>query len=535
MKFEKLREKVETREDLIIDVKRVISFYVFWIGIIFLLINLLPGYAWAWKAHGIIASIVLIGFWRYSWYALNLTQYMLYKHKKYPRLKREVFKNPKFPKRVFFLIPSYKEDYKISKLTFKYLIEESYKIPSQVYFYISVAGKDEVEIIKRFIEMYDIQKRTKAIFLYQSQGKRVALAHGLRAIAREFYKISSWHKDAKDDVIVLMDGDSVVGKNVLYKFLPFFTKFPKLGAVTTDEYVYYYGEGTKYLSMWYSMKFVKRHIMMSSHSFHNKVLTLTGRFSAFRAEILLKEEFIEHVANDFLYHWLFGKFRFLMGDDKSTWFNLLKNGWDMLYIPDTMVFALENRAGPFFKVTSSLMFRWYGNMLRNNFRALKLGPKRIGSFFIWMAILDQRLSMWTSLFGPTAATLLSIVYTPFFWVFYFIWALIIRLVQFIPIIKEKFSPHILHMLILFYDQWVGSMVKIYASFNLAKQKWAKGKTTTKIELTIKSFPTLRKYMPYILLFLSVTLFVEFAGLYTSVFTLDVFQLQKMINFIKSLF
>ena len=535
MKFEKLRNLIETRDDLKLNIKRVIFFYLFWISVIILLINLLPGYAWVWKAHGIIASIVLIGFWRYSWYALNLIQFLLYKHKKYPKLKKEVFKNPTFPKRVFFLIPSYKEDYKISKLTFKYLIKESYKIPSKVYFYVSVATKEEVEIIKRFIEMYDTQKRTKTIFLYQSQGKRVALAHGLRAIAREFYKPTSWHIDAKNDVIILMDGDSVVGKNVLYKFLPFFTKYPKLGAVTTDEYVYYYGKGTKYLSMWYSMKFVKRHIMMSSHSFHNKVLTLTGRFSAFRAEILLKEEFIQHVANDYLNHWIFGKFRFLMGDDKSTWFNLLKNGWNMLYIPDALVFALENRSGNFFKVTSSLMFRWYGNMLRNNFRALKLGPKRIGSFFIWMAILDQRISMWTSLFGPTAATLLAIFYTPFFWVFYFIWALIIRLIQFIPLIKEKFSPNILHMLILFYDQWIGSSIKIYASFNLAKQKWAKGNTTTKIELNIKSFPILRKYMPFILLLLSISFFIEFAGLYTNVFKIDYFQLEEFFKFINSLF
>ncbi len=224
-----------------------------------------------------------------------------------------------------------------------------------------------------------------------------------------------------------------------------------------------------------------------------------------------------------------------MGDDKSTWFNLLKNGWDMLYIPDTIVFALENRAGPFFKVTSSLMFRWYGNMLRNNFRALKLGPKRIGSFFIWLAILDQRISMWTSLFGPMAATLLSIFYTPFFWVFYIIWALIIRLIQFIPIIYERFSPHILHMLILFYDQWVGSVIKIYASFNLAKQKWSKGKTTTKIELAIKSYPLVRKYMPFILLLLSLIFYIEFTGLYTSVFKIDYFKLQQLFKFFNSLF
>ena len=533
MKFEEFRKRIETRDDIKLNITGVIIFYSFWIGIILLIVKLLPGYAWMWKAHGIIASIVIIGFWRYSWYGLNLSQYLIYKHKKYPFLKKITFKNPKFPKRVFFLIPSYKEDYKISRLTFKYLIKESYKTPSQVYFYVSVATKEETEIIKRFISMFDTQKRIKVVFLYQSQGKRVALAHGLRAIAREFYKPTSWHTDAKNDVIILMDGDSVVGKNALVKFLPFFKKFPKVGAVTTDEFVYYYGEGTKYLSMWYSMKFVKRHIMMSSHSIHNKVLTLTGRFSAFRAEILLKEDFINHVANDYISNWLFGKFRFLMGDDKSTWFNLLKDGWDMLYLPDVLVFALENRNGPFFKVTSSLAFRWNGNMLRNNNRALKLGPKKIGSFFIWMAILDQRISMFTAIFGPVGATLLSIFYTPFFWLFYIAWALIIKLIQFIPLIKENFTPKILHMLIIFYDQWIGSFIKIYASFNLAKQKWSKGKTTTKIELSIKSFPLTRKYMPFVLLTLVIIFYIEFTGLYTGIFHLGF--IDKFYKFLDSFF
>ena len=534
MKFEKFRERIETRDDIKLNIKHIFIFYTFWISIIIIMINFLPGYAWIWKAHGIVASIVFIGFWRYSWYITNIVQYLIYKHKKYPLLKKRAFKKPVFPKRVFFLIPSYKEDYKISRLTFKYLIQESYKIPSKVYFYVSVATKEETEIIKRFIHMFDIQKKIKVVFLYQSQGKRIALAHGLRAIAREFYKPTSWHINAKNDVIILMDGDSVVGKNSLVKFLPFFSKFPKIGAVTTDEFVYYYGKGTKYLSMWYAMKFVKRHIMMSSHSVHNKVLTLTGRFSAFRAEILLKEDFINHVANDYMSHWLFGKFRFLMGDDKSTWFNLLKEGWNMLYIPDVLIFAIENRSGPFFKVTGSLMFRWYGNMLRNNTRALKLGPKKIGSFFIWLAIIDQRVSMYTSLFGITASILLSVFYTPFFFVFYIIWALIIKLIQFIPLIKERFSPKILHMLIVFYDQWIGSSIKIYASFNLAKQKWSKGKTTTKIELSIKSFSLIRKYMPYILLLTAIFYYIEFAGIYTGVFHLN-FIFNNLFQFINSLF
>jgi glycosyltransferase Alg8 len=515
--FENIRNSIKTRDDIKLDIIKIVSFYFFWSTVLISILISIPPRAWEFKLHGFFAAIAIIGIWRYSWFIINTSNGLYYKHIYFPKIFKKVYKNPKFPKRVFILVPSYKEDYKISRLTFKYLVQESYKIPSQVYFYISVATHEEVQRINEIIKIYDTAKKIKVTFLFQSQGKRVALAHGLRAIAREYFKPTAYHEDAKNDVIIMMDGDSVVGKNALYKTLAYFRKYPKLGALTTDELVYYYGEGVEYLKKWYELKFVKRHIMMSAHSLHKKVLTLTGRFSVFRAHIILTEEFISHVANDQLSHWLFGKFRFLMGDDKSTWFHLLKEGWDMLYIPNVLVFSLENRKGNFFKISIQLMFRWYGNMLRNNTRALKLGPKKIGSFYIWYAILDQRISMWTSIFGPVVATLLSIYYTWFFWAFYIAWVIFVRMIQFIPIIKEKFNPDLIHLPLLVYDQWIGSIVKIYASFHLSKQKWSKGGEKSTITVEFQTFKLIRKWMPTFIFLLFVIAYIVFAGIYANIF------------------
>jgi glycosyltransferase Alg8 len=519
MEFETLRNSINKRTDLKINVLKVIVFYLFWSGVIVFILKIIPARAWEFKIHGFFGAIAVIALWRYSWYLLNNFFSFYYKKIKFKKIFDEVYKNPTFPKRVFILVPSYKEDFKISRLTFKYLVKESYKIPSSVHCFISVASTQEAEDIKGFIKIYDIQKRIKVTFLLQSEGKRIALAHGLRAIAREFYKPTAWHKNAKDDVIILMDGDSVVGQNALYNTLAYFTRYQKLGALTTDEMVYYYGNKITLLKKWYEMKFIKRDLMMAAHSNFNKVLTLTGRFSVFRAEILLSEEFINHVANDTLTHWLFGKFRFLMGDDKSTWFQLLKQGWDMLYIPNVLVFSVENRSGNFFKISTSLMFRWQGNMLRNNMRALMLGPKKIGSFYIWYAILDQRISMWTSLFGPVVSTLLSLYYTWWFWGFYIAWVFFVRLIQFIPMILERFTPDIIHMLLLIYDQWVGSVIKIYALFHLSKQKWSKGNQSSVVKAEFESFILLRKVLPDLLFLLFISIFVIFAGVYANIFHL----------------
>lgn len=467
---------IKNRYEKPLDLISVVRYYLFWISVIVILILLIPERAWDLKMDGFI-SIAVIGLWRYSWQIINFVQSLVYEYKVYPRLKKMVKNIPldlRYPRRVFFVIPSYKENPEVSRVVFKYLVEECYKLNSDIYFYVSVGSKEEVEFIGNLIEIYDINSRIKVKFLYQKQGKRVAFYHALRAVARDFYDVLHFHKDYYNDVLVLMDGDTVVGKDCLIESLPYFILNKKLGALTTDEEVYYHGKN-KYVGMWYRIKFAKRDMMMKSHSLHRKVLTLTGRFSAFRAHILLKEEFINMMAKDNISHWLFGKFRFLMGDDKTTWFYLLKEGWEMMYIPDVWIFSVENRSGNFFSVSISLMIRWYGNMLRNNWRAIKLGPKVIGSWFIWLAIIDQRLSMWTSLVGPTVATFLSVFVSPFYWFFYVIWIIIVRLFQSIILLKEKVRLHIIDMLFIVYDQWVGSVVKIYASMNLSKQKWSKGK------------------------------------------------------------
>ncbi|MFT7221768.1 MAG: glycosyltransferase Alg8 [Candidatus Azotimanducaceae bacterium] len=39
---------------------------------------------------------------------------------------------------------------------------------------------------------------------------------------------------------------------------------------------------------------------------------------------------------DHLEHWLWGNFRFLSGDDKSTWYYMLTQDAKMLYVPDAL-------------------------------------------------------------------------------------------------------------------------------------------------------------------------------------------------------
>jgi glycosyltransferase Alg8 len=272
-----------------------------------------------------------------------------------------------------------------------------------------------------------------------------------------------------------MDGDSYLEPGTLEKVLPFFSLMPRLGALTTNE-IAYINTLSPWYKQWFNLKFGQRHTLFQSHSLSRRVLTLTGRFSLFRTSIVVSEDFISLVENDVITHWRHGKFRFLMGDDKSTWYYLLKNQWEMIYVPDVLCYSLESRDADFLSLSISLPYRWYGNTLRNNDRALRVGWRKTG-LFIWICILDQRLSMWTSLVGISGAIVLSIFKSFIYLPLYIAWVLIVRCLQITMISFWGHPVSLLTIPLMLYNQWIGAFIKIHSYFHLSSQKWSKGKSS----------------------------------------------------------
>ena len=218
------------------------------------------------------------------------------------------------------------------------------------------------------------------------------------------------------------------------------------------------------------MRFAQRRIAMQSHALSNKVLTLTGRLSIFRAKHLANMELIQLLENDYLEHWLWGRFRFLSGDDKSTWFYMLTQNAKLLYVPDAMAYTVEYIEGSGLNRMVENFRRWSGNMLRNGARALALGPRKVG-LFIWWCVLDQRISMWTMLFSPVMAVLATIV-DPYFIIGYILWVLFSRLMLSLILCCYAREVNLYFPFILYFNQLINSMVKVYCLFRLSKQKWA---------------------------------------------------------------
>ena len=214
---------------------------------------------------------------------------------------------------------------------------------------------------------------------------------------------------------------------------------------------------------------------MKSLSLSNQLQVLTGRFSLFRAHVCLTPDFISSLENDRIKHWLHGEIQFVTGDDKSTWYSLLKKGSHMLYVPDAFIYCMEDSGPTPVRMSIQKMHRWFGNMLRNNGRAITLG---MGSQrpFVWWCHIDQRLSMFTSLLGPVAALWACIWLSPSYLLIYAILVIIVRTLYILLLTIEGHRLSLVDIPMLLYTQWIGSIVKIYTLFHLHHQKWDSHRT-----------------------------------------------------------
>jgi glycosyltransferase Alg8 len=405
----------------------------------------------------------IIGIWRWSWLVLHAVRSCLYRVWVFPRWRRKANRIPieELPP-IAIVIPTYKEKTWITERVFRAIAKEA-KTLHRPLTLVPVTTPEENQAIAEIIKSEDPELGSVNLMglLDPAKGKRGALAVGLQALREANFP--------ENGVVALMDGDSEMAPGSLRLSLPFFHLFPKMGALTTNEMPEVYG--SYFFSEWLHLRFCQRHQYMCSHALSNKVLCLTGRCSLFRASAALDPSFAELLANDFLNDWLWGQFRFFSGDDKSTWYWLLSRGYDMLYLPDVMVYTVETISGSIVDRSYQNMRRWSGNMLRNGTRALALGVNQVG-LFTWLCVLDQRINIWTTLISPGILLITLLEKNWLGAAMLCCWFLITRPMYLFMVFWGRESHlKVLHLPILIFAQWATSLIKIWTQMNLAQQKW----------------------------------------------------------------
>ncbi len=319
---------------------------------------------------------------------------------------------------------------------------------------------DEIKIANHLKLVGDDCDITLRIIRQNQPGKRVAIALILRAMSRAGL--------GKDDMVIFMDGDFVFHPGMVRKCAPLFALDSDLHALTTDEHVLV--QGPWWMQSWLNMRFAQRRMAMQSHALSNRVLTLTGRCSFFRATHIVEDEFIRLQEADHLHHWLWGTFRFLSGDDKSTWYTLLKRGVKMTYVSDASGTTIEVVEGSGYRRMVENLRRWSGNMLRNGWRAIMLGPRRM-PFFIWWCCIDQRIAMWTMLFSPMVAIAGMLKFGASYFLAYAVYIAISRMMLSLVLFTYARRVDLNFVWTLYVNQILNSVVKVYMQWRLAKQKW----------------------------------------------------------------
>jgi mannuronan synthase len=434
-------------------------------GACFIAINTLPNSMWDPELKQITILIGTLGIWRYCWWCTHAVRAFIYGKHVYPKMRARAdmaWETGERPRHIHFMMTTFREERGVTEKVIQSICDQLRELQVPGTLWLGSGDRMDEDIIESYLRLFASDLDLTFTMIRQNQpGKRLAIGLVLRAMNRGHVE--------KNDIVVFMDGDAVLGQSCVQKCASLFMADPELQAVTTDEEVICFGP--KWIRTWLTMRFAQRRIAMQSHSLSNKVLTLTGRMSVFRANHLANLQMIRLLEADHLKHWLWGDFRFLSGDDKSTWYYMLLQNAKLLYVPDAMSYTIEFIDGNGLDRMVQNFRRWSGNMLRNGSRALKLGPNRIG-FFIWWCILDQRIAMWTMLVSPILAILASFLHTPNYVISYLIWIAVSRMALSLVLFFYSRETNMAFPAILYFNQLINASVKVYCLFRLSKQRWS---------------------------------------------------------------
>ncbi|MFA7415508.1 MAG: glycosyltransferase, partial [Rhizobium sp.] len=318
--------------------------------------------------RGIFFGIGILALWRYSWGFLHFARSNIYRRVVFPRLRREADRHTALAKEggrvpdAFLIVTSFRIDGDTTAKVYRAAFKAALNAPGRATVVASIVEMGDQRLVRSMHRLIcgngsDVDL---VIVRINGSGKRDALAYAFRAVAKLLPQ--------SDDVVAVIDGDSIVPEDLVRRCAGFFSADPTVGALTTDEVSSVRGHAAFHL--WYSLRFAQRDILMSSNGLARRVLTLTGRMSMFRASVICNPDFVRQVEEDYIDHWRLGRVKFLTGDDKSSWFWLLRKGYRMLYVPDVTVATVEDPpTAAFIPAAAQLMTRWFGNMLRTNGRA----------------------------------------------------------------------------------------------------------------------------------------------------------------------
>lgn len=398
----------------------------------------------------------VIGIWRHSWGMLNFLR-AVYFNQVTTRSKRPLARGHY---NLSILLPVYGQTDDMLRAVAKGLVESVQSVPGRVLVVCAYRSEEQKQLLS---EAVTHESNVVIQFVRQiGLGKREAMADALNMIRTCF-------PAGAGNFTLLMDGDTILTPDSIQRSIGELQAEPNTGAVCVNEIPLI--EGDTVFAAWRWLRSLQRNQTMSSFALSKRVLVLTGRFAMYRSEVLLQSDVINRIRKDYLIrgnHYI----SLLTGDDKTTWLEVLRRGYDMRYLPDVYIYPVEqqDRKKSFIAETVALTKRYSGNMARANLHPdAWRGAK--GKLHFQYGLLDQRISMWTSLLTPVVLVL-SLLFDSFdAFILFLTYALLIKNLQALALYVtcRAYDPYFPYL--IFYNQVVSSTVKIFTFAFLHRQKW----------------------------------------------------------------
>ena len=287
------------------------------LAVIMALALVLPSASLKYGHTHFLLAIGAVGVWRYVLRAVHFARAMWFLRVRFPRLRKRAnaLGAEGAPSHVYFLATSFRIDAMTTGAVYRSVIEEAIACGYPATVVASIVELSDQLIVSALWQRLQPPDRVNLRFVrIAGTGKRDGLAHGFRAISRTC--------PDEHALVAVVDGDSILEAGIVRRCAPLFHLLPEIGALTTNEFCEV--DGGRLVSTWHRLRFAERHLNMCSMALTARVLTLTGRMSVFRARIVSDADFIADVEHDSLQHWRLGRFRFLTGDDKSSWFSVVR-------------------------------------------------------------------------------------------------------------------------------------------------------------------------------------------------------------------
>ena len=401
-----------------------------------------------------ILGLGVVGFWRHAWGLINL-----FRAAYFIRSARDAAKPIAGGSySLSIILPVYGQSEGQLRAVADGIVNSVRMVPGRVLIVCAYSDKAQKELLSAIIEneshvvMHFVRQR--------GMGKREALADALN-IVKASIPIGS------KEFVLLMDGDTILTPEAIVRSIGEMQANAQTGAICVNEVPLV--KGTKLFVAWRWLRSLQRNQTMSSFALSRRVLVLTGRFAMYRSDILLRPEFINRIRKDYLLHK--GTYiSLLTGDDKTTWLEVLRRGFDVCYLPDVFIYPIEeqNEENNFVKETIALTTRYSGNMARANLHP-DAWRGAAGKLHFKYGLLDQRISMWTSLLTPVVLVV-SLLFDDFdIFILFLTYTLIIKNLQAIAWSGSDYNPMFPYL--IFYNQIMSSLVKIFTFAFLHRQKW----------------------------------------------------------------